>query len=237
MNNEFITVPVEKATGFIQLGNAIIPCNATINTDPSFDSSLVATVGEEVYYLNPNWQLDDYGLVALQVEMAKIEKCKVIKIDYATGCSTCFKALTEHAEVVGGVQELFFRSLEEAMEVANRVNAYSASHTRWEAKDCSGDSWYEIYMKLFKAKYPYVLQFPVKPQQAWLIEEDGTAHIANRVIAYISEQEVSIEYQGRNVKSWEQGKKIMELINSDWMGDEAYRIVPVLSKHQSIIEC
>ncbi len=237
MNNQLITVPEEKATGFVRLGDAILPCNATINTDSTFDRPLVATVGEEVYYLNQKFQLDDYGTVALYVKKEKIEKCKVIRIDYATDCSTCFKALTEHGETVGGVQELFFRSLEEAMEVADRVNAYSASHTRWEGKDCDGDSWYEIYKRLFKAKYPYVLQFPVKPQQAWLIEQDGTAHIANRVIAYIGEQEASIQYQGRDVKSWEQGEKMMELIHSDWMGDESYRIVPVLSKHPVIIEC
>lgn len=177
-------------------------------------------------------ELDDYGLVALYVDKNKIEKCKVIGVDYATGCSICFKALTEHGEKVGAVQELFFRSLEKAVEMADRVNAYSFSYTRWEAIDYSSDGWYEIYMRLFKAKYPYVLQFPVKPQQAWLTEQDGTAHIANRVIAYIGEQEVSIQYQGRDVKLWEQGEKFMELINSDWMGDEAYRIVPVLSEHQ-----
>lgn len=47
----------------------------------------------------------------------------------------------------------------------------------------------------------------------------------------------NIEYQGRDVKSWDQGERMMEMVKSDWMGDGSYRIVPVLSKPEIIIEC
>lgn len=227
---------VKQETGFTRIGDALIPCDATLNGDSSFDTPLIAKLGDTVFYFETHFDFDkgpegDY--IQLYVDVNKIKKGTVKKISYATGCGVCLYVQSEGdgERKEGRVQELFFHSYEEAVNVANKVNEYSFSHPYWE-----GD-WYEIYKELFTPAYPHMLCFPVKPQEAWMVEPDGTRHIANRVVVWLTESKADVQYYGHDEKSYVDDRKLIEGIDSDWMGEETYRIIPRLQEHEVIIEC
>ena len=225
MTNEM----VKNEVGYVKMGSAMLPCDATINTDSTFDSPLTAKLGETVYYLRV-WYDYIEGGERIVTTVRGIGKGKVSRISYATGCAVCLYAKEEGKETdFGAVQELFFHSLEEAMVVANRVNDYAKNHPEGD-KD-----WYETYKALFTPEYPYMLCFPVKPQDIWQVEEDGTCHVANRVIVELTKEYAEVTYQGHDFKSYYDDRKLLECLKSSWMGQKAYEIKPVLPKGQNMV--
>lgn len=189
---------VEEKTGMVRLGEAIIPCNTTPNTNKTFNTQLIAKLGETVFYLKPEFKnLQNNGDFEMRVSTDSILKGIVYKISCATGCATCLDMQIEGSgEKVGGVQELFFRSFEEAAEVVAKVNKYTDTHPIW------GGDWYEIYKELFQPSYPYTLKFPLVPLQTQKVWQRGEWHyiIPRRVIAEIEKEEARIQYQGKDTK-------------------------------------
>ena len=212
---------VENEVGMVQIGEAIIPCNTTPNTAETFDIRLVAKLGETVFYVCPEFVgLDNEGNCGVRAN--KIIKGTVCKIDTATGCDTCLYIIADDSkERMGAVQELFFRSFEEAKEVSQKVNEYTDEHPIWE------NDWYEVYKSLFQPAYHYTLKFPLVPNQTQKVYQRGAWHyiIPNRVVAFIERHDVYIEYQGKDTKPEYMGDRVVIYPfkpNYSWK----YKIVP-----------
>lgn len=196
-------------------------------TNSTFDTPLTAKLGETVYYLRTRFDFIEEGERTVTT-VRGIGKGEVSEITHATGCEVCLAAKEEGKETsFGGVQELFFHSLEEAMVVANRVNEYAKNHPEGDI------NWYKTYKTLFTPKYPYMLCFPVKPQSVWQIQIDGTCHVAYRVIAEITKEKADVSYQGHDLVSYYNGKKVLTSLK--WTGQKAYEIKPILPKDQNIV--
>lgn len=75
----------------------------------------------------------------------------------------------------------------------------------------------------------------MKPQDIWQVEEDGTCHVANRVIAKLTNEDMDVTYQGHDFKSYYDDRKLLECLKSSWMGQKAYEIKPVLPKGQNMV--
>lgn len=214
---------VRKGNGRTRISEAIIPCDTTPNTSKTFDTPLVAKLGETVFYLNPEFKLlNDAGDVTLYVATENIIKGTVCKIDCATDCNTC---ITIKADTDGNgydaLQELFFRSFEEAAEVARKVNEYTDAHLIWK-----GD-WYKIYKGLFQPTYSYTLKFPIAPQQLQKVWQRGGWHyiIPKRVVAFIEKDKVRIDYEGRDTKpEYFEGRLIIRPFKVYYSWE--YKIVP-----------
>lgn len=214
---------VKEETGMVRLGDAIIPCNATPNASQTFDTPLIANLGETVFYLNPEFKLLEDDEVALSASAGNIIRGTVCKIDYATGCATCLMIKADDSgEKYGAVQELFFRSFEEAAEVVAKVNEYTGIHPVWK-----GD-WYEIYKGLFQPTYHYTLKFPLVPLQSQKVwQRDGKHYIIPyRVIAEIEKGKTHITYQGKDTKpEYLYGRRVVGTFKPDYSTE--YEIVPV----------
>lgn len=214
---------VKEETGMVRLGEAMIPCNATPNTSQTFDTLLIANLGETVFYLNPEFKLLEDNEIALSASAGNIIRGTVCKIDYATGCGTCLGIKEDvGGEKYNAVQELFFRSFEEAAEVAAKVNEYTDIHPVWE-----GD-WYEIYKGLFQPAYRYTLKFPLIPSQTQKVWKREGWHyiIPYRVIAEIEKEKTHITYQGKDTKpEYAYGRQIVGTLKADYSTE--YKIVPV----------
>ena len=218
---------VKEKRGMVRVGEAVIPCDTTPNTSKTFDTPLIANLGETVFYLKPEFKLLDGNGEALSASTGKIIRGTVCEIDCATYCATCLHIKADDSgEKYGAVQELFFHSFEEASEVVAKVNEYTDIHPIWE-----GD-WYEIYKGLFQPSYPYTLKFPLVPLQTQKVWKRGGWHyiIPNRVIADIKEDEVRIEYQGKDTKpDYFNERKIVGVIKSNYSTE--YEIVPADEKN------
>lgn len=213
---------VDENMGMVRIGNAVIPCDTTPNTIKTFDAPLVAKLGETVFYLQPEFKnLQDNGDFEMWGSTSSVIKGTICRIDCATGCATCLDMQIEGSEEkVGAVQELFFRSLEEAAEVVAKVNEYTKANSIWR-----GD-WYEIYKGLFQPSYPYTLKFPLGPLQTQKICKRGKRHyiIPNRVIAEIEEGEARIQYQGKDTKpEYISGRKVVGMFMASYFNE--YEIV------------
>lgn len=200
-------------TGITRIGDAFVPCDTTRNTGKTFDTPLIADLGETVFFLNPQFEYvtDDYSRVQLFVPYgSSIIKGVVSNINYASGCGVSFKVHNSAEDslhkfsIASGIQELFFRTSEEVQMVAKLVNQYSSTHSDW------GKDWAETYKKLISPVYPYTLHFPICPQQTWrIVKGDSYRYmIPNRVIANIFVHCADIRYQGMDSKKAE--NKIVE---------------------------
>ncbi len=216
---------VNMENDIARVGKAMHHDDAMQNTSKTFDTPLVAKVGETVFYLNPKFiYLDDSGNCALRVWTGNIIRGTVYKIDCATECSTCLHIKADGSEdEYGAVQELFFHSFEEAAETAIKVNHYTDAHPIWE-----GGDWYEIYKGLFQPHYHYTLRFPLTPLQTQKVWKRGGWHhiIPNRVIAYIEKENSYIEYQGKNTKPlYIHGRQLIETFKPNYSYE--YKIEPI----------
>lgn len=214
---------VEEKVGMVRLGDAVLPCDTTPNTSKTFDTPLIANLGETVFYLNPEFKFLDNDEEAVRASSDNIIRGTVCKIDCATGCATCLKIKADDSgEEHGAVQELFFHSFEEAAEVAIKVNQYTEAHSSWRG------AWYEIYKRLFQPVYRYTLKFPLVPMQTQKVWKRGGWHyiIPNRVIADIEEEETHIQYQGKDTKpEYIYGRQIVGTFKPNY--STKYEIVPV----------
>lgn len=221
---------VEKKTGVVRLGNGVgIPCDATINTDATFDAKLVATIGETMYYLKPNWIFDmkDWNKpVPMQFDENSIKKVKICKIAHATGCAICLDGITEDGQKVGGIQELFFTTYEEARQAVTSINQF------YEKNSPDAD-WENDYSKCVTYKYRYMLTFPVKPQDILL--EDNEHYIANRVIAYIYPNYADVKYQGHDDETYMNGKEVHSQHEYAGVKDQ-YKIISLIEEKEMIID-
>lgn len=208
---------VKEKKDMVRVGDKVIPCDTTPNT--SFDTLLIANLGETVFYLNPWWADDGETLSA---SAGNIIRGTVCKISYVTvrGTSLTIKADDSEKEY-GAVQEMFFHSFEEAAEVAIKVNQYTEAHPIWE------EAWYEIYKRLFQPVYHYILKFPLVPLQTQKVWKGDRWHyiIPNQVIACIGDKETSIEYRGKDTKpEYYKGYQIGGTFKLDY--SNGYEIVP-----------
>ena len=106
---------LEKKTGVLRLSNGItFPCDATVNTDSTFNTELMATIGETMYLLLPRAYEKVIGkdgteyLGRMIVDKTCITRVTICKIAYATGCGVVLHGLTEKGEKKSAVQELFY---------------------------------------------------------------------------------------------------------------------------------
>lgn len=181
--------------------NVGIPCDATVNMDASFNTPLIARLGETMYFVEPRWNFDfenpDKPVPTL-VDEDSIHEVIVTKISHSTGCELVIYGIVISSPTVchGGPQNLFFETYEEALKAVNAVNQFYENNKpskNWE------DDWNAC---VTPPKYRYMLKFPVKPQDILL--EDDKHYVANRVIAGIESGITSVRYQGyepyKNVK-------------------------------------
>lgn len=217
----------KKETGFARVGEMLIPCDTTVNTDDTFDTILTGKIGEKMYFLEPEFEYHDLcepgKMIAIK---SKIQEVTVVQICYATGCGVTFNGITSSGEEKGAVQELFFRSYEEASEAADKLNNYYVDN------EFSGD-WLEDFKTAVGMNYWYMLQFPVKPQEILLV--DDKHYLANRVIAYIYEDYAMILYQGHDDETYTEDKKIVTQHEYSGIKNE-YKIVRLIPKQNVIID-
>lgn len=210
---------VKKENGIVREENVLISSDATQHTKSSFNTALVAKLGETVFFLNPKFNdLDEEGNFVLNAGIGNIMRGTVCRIDHDTIYGTNLHIKAKGSQY-GAVQELFFRSFKEAAEVAIKVNKYTDAHPIWEE-----GSWYEIYKGLFQPSYHYTLKFPLLPMQIQKVWLRRSWHyiIPNRVVARIEKDIVRIEYQGGDTKSHER----QELVWHDLNHPKEYEIVP-----------
>lgn len=220
---------VEKKTGLTRLNNGIcIPVDATMNADATFNTKLVAAVGDTMFLVTPK----DYETVVgdgysylgrMIVDESCIKEVIICKISYATGCGVCLTGITKEGVRETAVQELFYTSYEEA------VNGIKAIHCYYD-ENPTGD-WYDVCKII--AKYPYELQFPVNPQDVLL--EDNHHYVANRIIVYISQDGAEVMYQGHDDESYEGGKEIHSEHAYGGVKD-TYQIVKLVEQKKVIID-
>ncbi len=195
---------IEKKTGVIRLGNGFtLPCDATINTDSTFNTELIATIGETMYLLIPKgYEKIVDGCVEYLGKMILDETCikkvTISRICYATGCGVILDGLTESGEKEGAIQELFYSSHEEALNGIDTINQFYLQNP-------DGD-WIRDCKRYCNFNYQYMLTFPLKPQD--ILIEDNQHYVANRVIAYIYPDYATVEYQGHDDKSYENEREV-----------------------------
>lgn len=225
---------LEKKTGMVQVAKGILlPCDATLNTDKTFNTKLTGTIGEVMYFLRPNWEWNEETGTAkrMLVDETSIEKVIVTRISCATGCATCLhgRKILEKGlgEEYGAVQITFFQERKDAVKAVKAINTYYDTH---ELKD-----WAEEFERCVDVKYRYMLQFPVKPQDILL--EDNAHYIANRVIAYIYPENAKISYQGHDDVSYEGEKEVHSMHEYSGVRNQ-YEIVPLIEekKQETIID-
>lgn len=195
---------VKKKTGYTRLNNgAYIPVDATLNTDSTFNTKLMATIGDIMFLVLPKSYetfIEDGAsyLGKMIVDESCIKKVIICKISYATGCDVVFTGITEKGEKESAIQELFYKSYKEAINGIKTINHYynENPHGNWIA-ECRNYSDF---------KYYYELQFPVKPQDVLL--EDNHHYVANRIIVFISPKDSQVMYQGHDDESYENGKEL-----------------------------
>lgn len=221
---------IEKKTGLIRLSNGrAIPCDATINTEETFNAKLVATVGEIMYYLEPNWTWDrnDWNKpVPLEVDENSIKKVTICKVGHATGCALCLNGITEDGREVKGIQELFFTTYEDALQAVDSINQFYSTNS-------PDVDWVKDYAKCVHFKYRYMLTFPLKPQDILL--EDNKHYVANRVIAYIYPEYAEVTYQGHDDETYESGREVHS--EHEYAGvKNQYSIVKLIEEKEQIID-
>lgn len=221
---------VEKKTGTLRLGNGIaFPCDATLNTDDTFNTKLVAKVGETMYFLEPDYEMIDTGvgveLGKMIVDETCIKKVVINYIGYATNCGVILRGVTENGEKVGAVQELFFTTYEKAVEAIETINWYYLQKP-------NGD-WIEEAKYYGNIQYRYMLQFPLKPQD--IILEDEHHYVVNRVVVDIYADQSKVYYQGHDDKSYEAGREVHT--EHEYAGvKNKYEIVKLVEKKQEVID-
>lgn len=226
---------LEKKTGMVQVAKGIsLPCDATRNTDKTFNTKLTGTIGEVMYFLKPNreWRKETGCFGRLKLDEASIRKVIITRIVYATGCSTCLngREILEGGlgEKIGAVQVAFFQKREDAVKAVKSINDYYDTH------ETEGD-WVEDFEKCVDVKYRYMLQFPVKPREILL--EDNKHYVANRVIAFISSEDAEVMYQGHDDVSYEGEKEVHSMHEYSGVRNQ-YEIVPLIEekKQETIID-
>ena len=222
---------VEKKTGVLRLEEGTcFPCDATLNTEETFDEELTGTIGETMYYLESEceWDFKSGTLVKMLFDESKIKKVLIFRIAQATNCSTVLfgKVVGEDDEFVSGVQELFFKEYAEAAEAVKKLKQFYAEYDL-------GEDWLEDYKKCIAVRYRYLLKFPVKPQD--VILEDESHYVANKVVADIRTDRVEILYIGHDDISYEAGREVHT--THEFSGVQSqYEIVQLLEKKQTIID-
>ena len=129
---------IEKKTGVVRLGNGVsLPCDATINTDETFDVELMDTIGETMYLLLPKDYKeipceDGFGttLGKMIIDETCIYKDVIVRISYATGCGVCLYGITENGDKKGGAQELFNWTYDEALQGIDTINQFYLQNPR-----------------------------------------------------------------------------------------------------------
>lgn len=224
---------VEKKTGIVRLSNGVaLPCDATINTDDTFDTELMATIGETMYLLIPKAYEQipcDDGLGTTLGKMIIDETCiykvAISGITYATGCGLVLCGTTEDGDKKTAIQELFYRTYEEALKGINVINQFYL-------KNPKGD-WISDCKEYVSFPYQYMLTFPLKPQDILL--EDNKHYVANRVIAYIYPEYATVEYQGHDDESYEEGREVHS--SHEYAGvKNQYKIEKLIERQQQIID-
>lgn len=224
---------VEKKTGVVRLGNGVVlPCDATINTDDTFDTELMATIGETMYLLLPKAYEeipcdDGFGttLGKMIIDETCIYKVVISRIVYATGCGLCLDGITENGDKKGAVQELFYRTYDEALQGIDTINQFYL-------KNPKGD-WISDCKEYISFPYQYMLTFPLKPQDILL--EDNMHYVANRVIAYIYPDYATVEYQGHDDASYKNGREVHS--SHEYAGvKNQYKIVKLIERQPQIID-
>lgn len=222
---------VEKKTGFTRLNDEVcIPIDATMNTDTTFNTKLMATIGDTMFLVRPKayervikdgWEY----LGRMLVDESCIKEVVICKISYATGCGVCLFGVTKEGVQESAIQELFYTSYEEAVEGIKAINCYYNENVE-------GD-WIEECSKYSNFKYRYELQFPVKPQEVLL--EDNHHYIANRIIVFISKDNAEVMYQGHDDESYENGREVHS--EHEYSGvKDSYQIVRLVEQKEIIID-
>lgn len=218
---------LEKKTGILRLKNGVeLPCDATINTDNTFDTLMVATIGETMYYTSPTWNFKGNNAGPILMDKSRIKKVKIIGIDYATNCALCLKGITIEGEKVGGVQECFFSTYEGAEKAVEAVNSF------FEENDPNPE-WMKDYLKCVTPEYRYMLKFPLKPGDILL--EDEEHYVANRIVAKIGPDSSKVNYQGHDDISYISGREVHTEHQYSGIKDQ-YQIVSLVAEEQIIID-
>lgn len=219
---------LKKKTGVTRLGNQLVlPCDATINTDHTFDTELMATIGETMYLVLPK----DYEQITCDdgfstfgrmiIDEACIYKVVIYAIEYATGCGLCLSGITEDGNKEEAVQELFYRTYDEALQGIDTINQFYLQNPK-------GD-WISDCKKYTSFPYQYMLTFPLNPQDILL--EDNMHYVANRVIAYIYPDYATVVYQGFDDESYINGKEEHSCHEYAGIKDQ-YKIVKLISQRR-----
>lgn len=218
---------VEQKTGFTRLSNgACIPVNATMNTDSTFNTKLMATIGDTMFLVLPKAYERVKGdgfeyLGRMIVDESCIKEVIICKISYATGCGVILSGITKEGMKETASQELFYMNYEEAVNGIEAINCY------YNEKP-NGD-----WIAECRNKYHYELQFPVKPQD--ILIEDNHHYVANRIIVNISQNDAEVTYQGHDDESYEDGKEIHS--EHEYSGvKDSYRIVKLVEQKEVIID-
>jgi len=220
---------VEKKTGVVQLGNGVaLPCDTTINTDDTFDTELMATIGETMYLLLPKAYEeipcdDGFGttLGRMIIDETCIYKVVISSITYATNCCVCLAGTTEDGDKKEAVQELFYRTYDEALQGIDTINQYYLKNPK--------GSWISDCTEYVAFPYQYMLTFPVKPQDILL--EDNMHYVAYRVIAYIGPDYAIVEYDRCDDESSEDGREVHS--SHEYAGVEnQYKILKIIEQQQ-----
>lgn len=222
---------VEKRTGFTRLSNGTcIPVDATINTDNTFNTKLMGTIGDKMFIVIPKGYEMVRGdgfqyLGRMIVDKSCIKEVIIFKITYATGCRVILSGITKEGVIESAIQELFYTSYEEAVNGVEAINRYYNVKT-------NGD-WIAECKNYSDFKYQYELQFPVKPQD--VILEDDSCYNANRIIVFISPNSTEVMYQGHDGKSYEKGKEVHS--EHEYSGiKDSYKIVKLVEQKEVIID-
>lgn len=222
---------VTKKTGFTRLSNgACIPVDATMNTDSTFNTELMAVIGDTMFLVMPKAyeMVEGDGcqyLGRMIVDESCIKEVVICKIIYATGCGVVLSGMTMEGVKESAIQELFYTSYEEAVNAIKSINSYYDENP-------NGD-WIAECKNYSDFKYHYELQFPVKPQDVLL--EDNYHYVANRIIVFISQDDVEVMYQGHDDESYENGKEVHS--EHEYSGvKNSYQIVKLVEQKEVIID-
>ena len=176
----------------------------TEEEEESFDTKLIASFGNIMYYLKTVLDDSEFKAGREKIVTSEIEivRCTISDIIYDSKDRVYLHATTEDGELVQGIQELFFKTVEEAKCVIERLRILylKGNPTYREVDD---------YMECVKPKYRYIMKFPMKPGD--IILEEDTHYMAEGIHAELSRDYFDVQCYGKNNLQYKAGKRVFTI--------------------------
>lgn len=171
----------------------------------NFESKLKANIGEKVWFIIPIFKLDNLTVI---FSKENLHEGIITNIHVASDSSTTLsvKCLDEvNCGIFCGVQELFFKSIDEAIGALNSISVLKEN------------DWYTQYMSITKdfQLYEYAIKFNYDKGTVFNIPYSNDSITVSDVIADIKKEGSNISYQGISQNDTFRGKSVSKSVIPD----------------------